>query len=391
MRARTQFHARVGKKIKEIRERLGLTAQELSLKAQMSLKTIESIEGGRRDIKVSELHWIARALNIRLSGFLNSCDYKVYERRKEETIDSYISIKKLSEVLDISTKRLKELCFNKEIPFYELNGKYFFKTSQINGWLQHHCGSRKKIEEKDFHFIKVFGVEPLISTKEAAQLLGCSAHEIYRLRLRIPYYRVGGRIKFRVSEIENAFRKNRVDVWEISTNIGSWRSSFVRAYPTKEEKMTREASWERRYSERARPGYIVKTKNFESDDFEKLKKGVKEYAEAHINKYNLLGCVYSFNESKRFFLCEIRWWDMPEGRENYRVHSAGLSSDSPDKLREKVARFEQMKVPPGDSIGVEYYTWGESFTSRCHQARITYYMPKKQDEGEETRAQRDQH
>lgn len=67
---------------------------------------------------------------------------------------------------------------------------------------------------------------------------------------------------------------------------------------------------------------------------------------------------------------------MPEGREDYRVHSAGLSSDSPDKLHEKVAMFKQIKAPLGELIGVEYYTWGESFSSRGHQARITYYMPK---------------
>ena len=141
--------------------------------------------------------------------------------------------------------------------------------------------------------------------------------------------------------------------------------------------MIREASCERRYVERARPGYIVKTKTFESADFEELKKEVEEYTGVHVNRYNLLGCVYSFNEIKRLFSCEVKWWDMPEGRENYRIHSAGLSSDSPDKLHEKVTRFKQIKVPPGDLIGVEYYTWGESFTNRCHQARITYYMPKK--------------
>ncbi|MGB7296522.1 MAG: hypothetical protein WBC70_13115, partial [Candidatus Aminicenantales bacterium] len=95
-----------------------------------------------------------------------------------------------------------------------------------------------------------------------------------------------------------------------------------------------------------------------------------------------VGCNYSYNEIKRLFSCEAKWWDMPEGRENYRVHSAGLSSDSPDKLHEKVATFKQIKVPPGDLIGVEYYTWGESFTSRCHQARITYYLPKKRTEAE---------
>ncbi len=141
--------------------------------------------------------------------------------------------------------------------------------------------------------------------------------------------------------------------------------------------MAKEASWERRYAERARPGYVVKTKTFESSNIEDLKKEVEAYTGAQVNKYNLLGCRYSYNEINRMFSCEAKWWAMPEGRENCKVHSAGLSSETPNKLHEKVERFKKIKVPPGELIGVEYYSWGASFTPRCHQARITYYVPKK--------------
>lgn len=41
---------------------------------------------------------------------------------------------------------LKMLCGNEEIPFYEIDKKCFFKPSQINAWLQHHCSRRKRIE-----------------------------------------------------------------------------------------------------------------------------------------------------------------------------------------------------------------------------------------------------
>lgn len=391
MRSRIDFHIRVGKKIREIRERLAISPQELAEKSHLSLNTINSIESRNRDIKISELHRVGKALNIRLGGFLNSCDSQVYERKKEESIDGYIPIKKLSKFLNISASHLKMLCRNKEIPFFEINKKYFFKASQINAWLQHYCSSRKRVEESKYEYLKVFGLEPLISTKEAARLLGCSQSEIYKLRRQIPFYVIGRRTKFRISDIENALNKNRIDLWEISTQIGKWQTSFVRAYPTKEEKLAKDESWERRYSDRARPGYVVKTKTFERADFPDLKKEVQEFIDSKINKYNLLGCVYSYNDYKRYFSCELKWWSLPEGRDDYKVHSAGLSSNSPDNLREKVAKFRQMKVQAEDFIGVEYFTWGEYITERCHHARVTYYMPKKQDEGEETRAQTGRH
>ena len=378
MSIRSQYHVRVGRKLAEIRERLGISIQELSEKAKINPKTLQSIENGHRDIKISELYSIAKALNIRIAGFLNSCDSQVYQRSKEETIDGYIPLKELSQALDISPNQIKRLCHNKEIPFHLLNKKYYFKGKDINAWLAHHLNGRIKVKENPFEYLKIYGIEPLISTKEAARLLGCSQGEVYDLRTKIPFYRVGRRTKFRISDIEYALSKERIDLWEISTRTGSWRSPFIKAYPTKEQKIAKNESWERRYDERARPGYVVKTKMFERADFPSLKKEVQEFIDSEINKYNLLGCVYSYNDYKGYFACEVKWWGLPEGREDYKVHSAGLSSNSPDNLREKVAKFKQMKISPEDFVSVEYFTWGECFTERCHHARITYYMPKRE-------------
>lgn len=55
MRSRIDFHVRVGKKIREIREKLAMSPQELAEKSQLSQNAINSIEGGNRDIKISEL------------------------------------------------------------------------------------------------------------------------------------------------------------------------------------------------------------------------------------------------------------------------------------------------------------------------------------------------
>ena len=73
--------------------------------------------------------------------------------------------------------------------------------------------------------------------------------------------------------------------------------------------------------------------------------------------------------------CSLKWWGLPEGRENYKIHSTGLKSDNPDKLREKVEKLLK-RIPKNDLIDVDYYTWGASFTDECHNARVTYYLKK---------------
>lgn len=376
MSQRSQYHVRVGRKLAEIRERLGVSIQELSEKSKINPKTIQAIENGHRDIKISELYCLSQALNIRIGGFLNSCDSQVYQRRKEEMIDGYIPLKELSKTLDISPTNLKRLCYNKEIPFHLLNNKYYFKGKDINAWLTHHLNGRIKVKENPFEYLKVYGIEPLISTKEAARLLGCSQSEIYDLRTKIPFYIVGRRSKFRISDIEYTLSKERVDLWEISTRTGSWRSPFIKPSPTKQQKIAEDESCERRYIQSNRPGYIVKTKEFEQPDFLLLKNEVQEFLGKDINKYNLLGCRYTYHEGSQAFTCEVKWWGLPDGRENFRVHSAGLSSDSPDGLRGKVEKLKKLKIGPGNFICTDYFTWMPFLNDRSHHARVTYYIPK---------------
>ena len=84
---------------------------------------------------------------------------------------------------------------------------------------------------------------------------------------------------------------------------------------------------------------------------------------------------------EREYGCLIKWWSLPDGRENYRVHSTGLSSDSPDKLRDKVDRIKR-KIPKEDLIDIDYYSWRYSFNGNDHRVRITYYLPKEKIEDE---------
>lgn len=92
MAKKTNFHERVGMKIKELREKCGAAVVELSESSGLSEDTLKLIESGKRDIKVSELFQISKALNIRIASFLNPCDYKYYERKKEEKIEYFISL-----------------------------------------------------------------------------------------------------------------------------------------------------------------------------------------------------------------------------------------------------------------------------------------------------------
>ena len=80
MANKSKYHERVGRKIQEIREKCGVTVTDLAVKSGLSENAIKSIENGRRDIKVSELFEISKALDVRISAFLNPCDSKFYKR-----------------------------------------------------------------------------------------------------------------------------------------------------------------------------------------------------------------------------------------------------------------------------------------------------------------------
>jgi hypothetical protein len=111
----------------------------------------------------------------------------------------------------------------------------------------------------------------------------------------------------------------------------------------------------------------VKEKSFRSPDFEDLKREVEEFTGKHVQvKSNVLERDYFHIERLGKFGCSLKWWDLPAGRENCRGHSTGLSSDSPDGIRKKVDGFLKRKVSPEDLIGVDYYTFGRSFTRNCH-------------------------
>jgi transcriptional regulator with XRE-family HTH domain len=376
MSKRPDFSERVAYRIKDIREKTGMEIEALSNQTGLSINALRLIESGRRDIKVSELFLVSKALDIRITALLAPCDHQLYSRRKEENLDCYISLKDLSEILDISEKRLRELCRNNEIPHLEISRKHFFKASDINIWLEHHLGSKKKIKKPSRSIVKIYGIEPLFSPKEAGEILGCSHTFVRRLGLTVPYYRIGGRIKYRISDIENYRDSRKVDPWEISTRVDRWKSRFVWPEPSQEENLLKALSFDRKYDENARPGYVVRQIFLESPDLDELKGDVDEFIKNNIPvKSNLLVYRYYNIRHHRLYGCELKWWALPEGRKGYKVHSTGLKSSSPDDLRDKVEKYIETKIPKKDFIEVSYFNFPFSFYDKQHHARITYYLP----------------
>jgi len=372
---RVSYFERVGRKIAEIREKCGIDIEKLSFESGLTISALKLIEAGKRDIKVSELFRISKALNVRISAFLSPCDRALYAKRKEENIENYTSLEKLSVLLGISEKALKSFSRNNEIPHLRIGRGLFFRVSDINLWLEHHLASKKKLKRNERSVIKIYGIEPLLSPNDAGEILGCTHTFVRRLMGTIPYFRIGGRIKFRLSDIVNYRDSRKIEPWEIRTKTGTWSTKYVWPEPSQEEKYLIDISIERKYNERSRPGYVVRECTLESPDIEDLKARTEEFISNTIpNPSNLLARRYYSIEHHRLYGCRLKWWALPEGREGYKVHATGLKSSSTDELRDKVDKFVRTKVSKNDLIDIDYYTSPFSFDDRNHWARITYYL-----------------
>ena len=61
----------VGKRIKELRNNLGISQEELADIAELDRTYITSVEGGKRNISIVNIEKLAKALNITLSEFFD--------------------------------------------------------------------------------------------------------------------------------------------------------------------------------------------------------------------------------------------------------------------------------------------------------------------------------
>lgn len=70
---------RVGMRIKELRNNLKLSQEQLGFKAELDRTYITSVEAGKRNISVVALEKIIIALHSDYSGFFNSEKFKKSE------------------------------------------------------------------------------------------------------------------------------------------------------------------------------------------------------------------------------------------------------------------------------------------------------------------------
>jgi hypothetical protein len=115
-------------------------------------------------------------------------------------------------------------------------------------------------------------------------------------------------------------------------------------------------SFERKYDEKSRPGYVMMEFFIESPDIEDLKARTEEFILGTVpNPLSLLVRSYYIIKHRRLYGWRLKWWAQPEGREGYKVHATELKASSPDELRDKVDRFVRTKVPTGDLIDIVYF------------------------------------
>ena len=61
----------VGKRVKELRNKLGISQEELAVLAGLDRTYITSVECGKRNISIVNIEKIAVALNVTLKDFFN--------------------------------------------------------------------------------------------------------------------------------------------------------------------------------------------------------------------------------------------------------------------------------------------------------------------------------
>ena len=62
----------IGQRIKELRTKIGISQEELALRADLDRTYINSVENGRRNISIVNIEKIAFALNCTIKTFFNN-------------------------------------------------------------------------------------------------------------------------------------------------------------------------------------------------------------------------------------------------------------------------------------------------------------------------------
>jgi len=66
----------IGKRVKELRDNLKLSQEALADKAELDRTFINHVENGRRNISIDNIQKIVQALEVSISDFFNTNDFK---------------------------------------------------------------------------------------------------------------------------------------------------------------------------------------------------------------------------------------------------------------------------------------------------------------------------
>lgn len=67
---------KVGQRIKQLRKELELSQEALALKAEVDRTYVTDVENGRRNVSLEILERLIKALNVSITEFFNSKEFK---------------------------------------------------------------------------------------------------------------------------------------------------------------------------------------------------------------------------------------------------------------------------------------------------------------------------
>jgi transcriptional regulator with XRE-family HTH domain len=67
---------KVGQRIRELRKQLELSQEALGLKAEVDRTYVTDVENGRRNVSLEILERLIKALNVSITDFFNSKEFK---------------------------------------------------------------------------------------------------------------------------------------------------------------------------------------------------------------------------------------------------------------------------------------------------------------------------
>ena len=71
---------KIGQRIKELREKAGMSQKDLAYAADLDRSYIASIENGQRNVSIVNIEKIANALNVTLKEFFNDNEFEKHKK-----------------------------------------------------------------------------------------------------------------------------------------------------------------------------------------------------------------------------------------------------------------------------------------------------------------------